>query len=150
MLTVATPKDMHDHVGAALGPSDWLDVTQGQVDLFADATHDHQWIHVDPEAAAEGPFGKTVAHGFLTVALMPKFGWDTFKVEGVSMTVNYGLNKVRFPAPVPVGSRVRGHCRLVDVTDVPNGVQATIGGTVEIEGWPKPACVAEVILRYAY
>jgi len=88
--------------------------------------------------------------GFLTVALMPKFGWDTFKVEGVSMTVNYGLNKVRFPAPVPVGSRVRGHCRLVDVSDVPNGVQATIGGTVEIEGWPKPACVAEVILRYAY
>jgi acyl dehydratase len=79
---------------------------------------------------------------------MPKFGWDTFEVSGVSMTVNYGLNKVRFPSPVPVGSRVRGHCRLVEVTDVANGVQATIGGTVEIEGWPKPACVAEVILRY--
>ena len=136
--------------GSQLGPTEWLEVTQERVNTFADATDDHQWIHVDPEAAAEGPFGKTVAHGFLTVALMPKFGWDTFKVEGVSMTVNYGLNKVRFPAPVPVGSRVRGHCRLVDVTDVPNGVQATIGGTVEIEGWPKPACVAEVILRYAY
>ena len=136
--------------GSTLGPTDWMEISQDRVNLFADATDDHQWIHVDPEAAAEGPFGRTVAHGFLTVALMPKFGWDTFKVEGVSMTVNYGLNKVRFPAPVPVGSRVRGHCRLVDVTDVPNGVQATIGGTVEIEGWPKPACVAEVILRYAY
>ena len=136
--------------GDTYGPSEWLEITQERIDQFAEATGDDQWIHVNPEMAAQGPFGKTVAHGFLTVALMPKFGWDTFKVEGVSMTVNYGLNKVRFPAPVPVGSRVRGHCRLVDVTDVPNGVQATIGGTVEIEGWPKPACVAEVILRYAY
>ncbi len=130
------------------GSSSWITVDQKRIDLFADATDDHQWIHVDPERAAEGPFGRTVAHGFLTVALLPAFGWDTFTVEGVAMTVNYGLNKVRFPSPVPVGSRVRGRSRLVDVIDVPGGVQASIGGTVEIEGWPKPACVAEVILRY--
>lgn len=149
MRVFADVDELRAAVGEDLGTSEWVTVDQHRVDIFADATDDHQWIHVDPEAAAAGPFGRTVAHGFLTVALMPKFGWDTFEVKGVSMTVNYGLNKVRFPAPVPVPSRVRGHCRLVDVTDVPNGVQATIGGTVEIEGWPKPACVAEVILRYA-
>jgi acyl dehydratase len=135
-------------VGEDLGTSAWITVDQKRIDLFADATDDHQWIHVDPERAATGPFGRTVAHGFLTVALLPAFGWDTFAVEGVKMTVNYGLNKVRFPSPVPVGSRVRGHSRLVEVTDVTGGVQASIGGTVEIEDWPKPACVAEVILRY--
>lgn len=149
MRVFADIDELRAAVGEDLGTSEWVTVDQHRVDIFADATDDHQWIHVDPEAAKEGPFGRTVAHGFLTVALMPKFGWDTFTVKGVSMTVNYGLNKVRFPAPVPVPSRVRGHCHLVDVTDVPNGVQATIGGTVEIEGWPKPACVAEVILRYA-
>ena len=148
MRKFADIDELRAAVGEDLGTSDWVVVDQHRIDVFADATDDHQWIHVDPERAAAGPFGKTVAHGFLTVALMPKFGWDTFEVGGVAMTVNYGMNKVRFPAPVPVGSRVRGHCRLVDVTDVDLGVQATIGGTVEIEGWPKPACVAEVILRY--
>ena len=148
MRTFRGVEELRAAVGEDLGTSSWITVDQKRIDLFADATDDHQWIHVDPERAAEGPFGRTVAHGFLTVALLPAFGWDTFTVEGVTMTVNYGLNKVRFPSPVPVGSRVRGRSRLVDVIDVPGGVQASIGGTVEIEGWPKPACVAEVILRY--
>jgi acyl dehydratase len=148
MRTFRGVEELRAAVGEDLGTSSWITVDQKRIDLFADATDDHQWIHVDPERAAEGPFGRTVAHGFLTVALLPAFGWDTFTVEGVAMTVNYGLNKVRFPSPVPVGSRVRGRSRLVDVIDVPGGVQASIGGTVEIEGWPKPACVAEVILRY--
>jgi acyl dehydratase len=141
-------EELRAAVGEDLGTSSWITVDQKRIDLFADATDDHQWIHVDPERAAGGPFGGTVAHGFLTVALIPAFGWDTFAVEGVSMTVNYGMNKVRFPAPVPVGSRVRGHSKLLDVTDVTGGVQATIGGTVEIEDQSKPACVAEVVLRY--
>ena len=148
MRTFRGVEELRAAIGEDLGTSSWITVDQKRIDLFADATDDHQWIHVDPERATEGPFGRTVAHGFLTVALLPAFGWDTFTVEGVAMTVNYGLNKVRFPSPVPVGSRVRGRSRLVDVIDVPGGVQASIGGTVEIEGWPKPACVAEVILRY--
>ena len=148
MRVFADVEELRAAVGEELGTSPWITVDQKRVDLFADATDDHQWIHVDPEKAAHGPFGRTIAHGFLTVALMPRFGWDTFEVQGVSMTVNYGMNKVRFPSPVPVGSRVRGHCRLADVVDVTGGVQATIAGTVEIEDWPKPACVAEVILRY--
>jgi acyl dehydratase len=143
-------EELRAAVGEDLGTSSWITVDQKRIDLFADATDDHQWIHVDPERAKGGPFGGTVAHGFLTVALIPAFGWDTFAVEGVSMTVNYGMNKVRFPAPVPVGSRVRGHSKLLDVTDVNGGVQATIGGTVEIEDQPKPACVAEVVLRYLF
>ena len=148
MRTFAGPDALRAAVGEDLGTSAWITVDQQRIDLFGDATDDHQWIHVDPAAAADGPFGHTVAHGFLTVALLPAFGWDTFLVDGVRMTLNYGLNKVRFPAPVPVGSRVRGHSKLLDVTDVPGGVQATIGGTVEIEDHPKPACVAEILMRY--
>ena len=148
MRTFRDIDDLRAAVGEDLGTSSWFTVDQKRIDLFADATDDHQWIHVDPTAAADGPFGGTVAHGFLTVALIPAFGWDTFSVSGVAMTVNYGLNKVRFPAPVPVGSRVRGHSKLLDVADVTGGVQATIGGTVEIEDMAKPACVAEVLLRY--
>jgi acyl dehydratase len=150
MRTFQGVEELRAAVGEDLGTSSWITVDQKRIDLFADATDDHQWIHVDPERAATGPFGRTVAHGFLTVALLPAFGWDTFTVEGVSMTVNYGMNKVRFPAPVPVGSRVRGHSKLLDVTDVNGGVAATIGGTVEIEDSPKPACVAEVVLRYLF
>lgn len=148
MRTFSGTGELRRAIGEDLGYSEWITVDQARIDTFAEATDDHQWIHVDPQRAAEGPFGRTVAHGFLTVALLPAFGWDTFVVQGVGMTVNYGLNKVRFPSPVPVGSRLRGHSKLLDVTDVPGGVQATIGGTVEIEDWPKPACVAEVILRY--
>ena len=150
MRTFAGIDELRTAVGQDLGISAWITVDQARIDRFGDATDDHQWIHVDPEAAAKGPFGRTVAHGFLTVALLPAFGWDTFGVEGVSMTLNYGLNKVRFPAPVPVGSRVRGISRLVDVADVPGGVQATIAGTVEIEDQAKPACVAEILLRYLH
>ena len=150
MRTFQGVEELRAAVGEDLGTSSWITVDQKRIDLFADATDDHQWIHVDPDRAASGPFGRTVAHGFLTVALLPAFGWDTFAVEGVSMTVNYGLNKVRFPAPVPVGSRVRGHSKLLDVTDVTGGVQASIGGTVEIEDHAKPACVAEVMLRYLF
>lgn len=137
-------------VGEDLGYSEWITIDQPRIDTFADATDDHQWIHVDPAQAAQGPFGGTVAHGFLTVALMPAFGWQTFEVRGISSTVNYGLNKVRFPAPVPVDSRLRAHSSLADVSDVTGGVQVTISGTVEIEDHPKPACVAEVILRYLF
>ena len=148
MRTFSGTEELRKAVGEDLGYSEWITVDQARIDTFAEATDDHQWIHVNPQRAAGGPFGRTVAHGFLTVALLPAFGWDTFAVEGVAMTVNYGLNKVRFPSPVPVGSRVRGHSTLIDVVDVAGGVQATFGGTVEIEDWPKPACVAEVILRY--
>ena len=148
MRTFRGIEELRKAVGEDLGYSEWITVDQARIDTFADATDDHQWIHVNPQKAAGGPFGRTVAHGFLTVALLPAFGWDTFAVEGVAMTVNYGLNKVRFPSPVPVGSRLRGHSTLIEVVDVPGGVQATIGGTVEIQDWPKPACVAEVILRY--
>jgi acyl dehydratase len=141
---------LQDRLGTDLGVSSWRTVEQADISTFAKLTGDEQWIHTDPERAKDGPFGATVQHGFLTLGLATGLLWEVCTVDGFGVILNYGLNKVRFPAPVPVGSRVRGHCRLVDVTDVPNGVQATIGGTVEIEGWPKPACVAEVILRYAY
>ena len=148
--TTTTIAELPGLKGTELGTSDWFEVTQDRVNTFADATDDHQWIHVDVERATkESPFGGPIGHGYLTLSLLIPMWSEVLVVTDVGMAVNYGLNKVRFPAPVPVGSRVRGHCRLVDVSDVPNGVQATIGGTVEIEGWPKPACVAEVLLRYA-
>jgi acyl dehydratase len=147
MITV-TFDELPGLEGTDLGTGDWLDVTQERINLFADATGDHQWIHVDPERAKDGPFGGPIAHGYLTLSLLIPLWTELLDVEDVSTKVNYGLNKVRFPSPVPVGSRVRGHSRLVEVTDVTGGVQASIGGTVEIEDWPKPACVAEVILRY--
>ena len=150
MRTFAGIDELRAAIGEDLGTSAWIVVDQARIDRFGDATDDHQWIHVDPAAAARGPFGRTVAHGFLTVALLPAFGWDTFTVEGVSATLNYGLNKVRFPAPVPVDSRVRGLSKLLDVADVSGGVQVTIGGTVEIEDHAKPACVAEILLRYLH
>ncbi|OLT15177.1 dehydratase [Pseudonocardia sp. CNS-139] len=134
-------------VGSPLGPSDWVTIDQERIDMFADATGDHQWIHVDPERAAGGPFGTTIAHGFLTLALLPKLVSQTYKVEGTTMGVNYGLNKVRFTAPVPVGSKVRGNVELVDVTDVAGGVQMTTRVTVEIEGSERPALVAEWLTR---
>jgi acyl dehydratase len=148
MLTVATPKDMHDHVGAALGPSDWLDVTQEQVDQFADATHDHQWIHVDPEKAAKGPFGGPIAHGYLTLSLLVPLVGGIIELEHKSMGVNYGLNKVRFPAPVPVGSRVRLSGTVASVDDVPGGVQVVLDLVMEREGGDKPVCVAQAVYRW--
>jgi acyl dehydratase len=136
-------------VGEELGVSDWLEVDQKRIDLFADATGDHQWIHVDPERAAEGPFGSTIAHGYLTLSLLPALVPQTLRVEGVRMGVNYGVNKVRFPAPVPVGSRVRARVQLADVSAVgDDAVQVAAKVTVEREGGDKPVCVAETLSRY--
>jgi acyl dehydratase len=135
-------------VGTHLGYSDWLEITQERIDQFAEATGDHQWIHVDPVRAAEGPFGATIAHGYLTLALTNLFLPQILDVQDVSMGVNYGANKLRFPAPVPVGSKVRAGAELVAVEDVSGGVQTTIVITVEIDGGSKPACVVESLSRY--
>lgn len=131
--------------GEDIGTSQWYTITQQQIDTFAEATGDHQWIHVDPERAAQGPFGTTIAHGYLTLSLIPVLSEDIYTLEGRAMGVNYGANKVRFPAPVPVDSRVRGTATLLDVTDVDMGAQFTIKFVIEIEGSDKPACIAEVI-----
>ena len=131
--------------GEHLGYSDWHEITQEQIDLFADATGDHQWIHTDPVAAKDGPFGTTIAHGFLTLSLVPKLAWEVYSIEGLAMGVNYGCNKVRFPAPVPVGSRVRGSVDLVSVEPGKIGSQVTTRVVVEILGSDKPACVAETV-----
>jgi|SRR3954465_6716104 acyl dehydratase len=133
--------------GESLGTGEWREVTQEAVRLFADATGDHQWIHLDQERAKQGPFGSTIAHGYMTLSLIPVLAKDIYRVENVTMVVNYGLNKVRFPAPVKVGSRVRGTADLLDITDVPGGKQAVTRFTVEIEGSDKPACVAETVSR---
>lgn len=135
-------------VGRHLGYSDWLEIDQHRIDLFADATGDHQWIHVNPERAAAGPYGATIAHGYLTLSLVNHFLPQVLEVRGVSMGVNYGADKVRFPAPVPVGSRLRGGVELVAADDVQGGVQATLRVTVEVEGGAKPACVVDAIARY--
>ena len=135
-------------VGQHLGYSDWHEVTQEQVNLFADATGDHQWIHVDVERAKAGPFGAPIAHGYLTLSLTPTLLTEVLQVTGVSMAINYGLNKLRFPSPVPVGSRVRAGVELAAVEEVSGGAQVQLNVTYEIEGGTKPACVAEVLFRY--
>lgn len=140
--------DLHALVGERLGVSRWETVTQERIDLFAEATGDHQWIHVDPERAAAGPFGTTIAHGYLILSLGPLLLWDVLEVTGVSQIINYGIDRVRFPAPVPVDSRVRLAVDLAAVTDVAGGLQAAIGLTFEVEGLAKPACVAEILFRY--
>ena len=138
-------------VGQHIGYSDWHEVTQEQINLFADATGDHQWIHVDPERAKSGPFGGTIAHGYLTLALGPYFLPKMWDVAGFSMGVNYGCEKVRFPAPVKVGSRVRGRATLVSAEATKDGgVQAVIRVSVEVENGDKPACVADTIARYYF
>lgn len=133
--------------GTEVGTSDWFTVEQERIDGFADATDDHQWIHVDAEKAKTGPFGTTIAHGFLTLSLLPKLVQGVYRVEGVKMGVNYGMNKVRFTSPLPVGSRVRAKVDLTDVSDITGGVQLTLGVTVEVEGSDKPALVAEWLTR---
>jgi acyl dehydratase len=135
-------------VGRHLGYSDWLIIDQERIDQFADATGDHQWIHVDPDRAADGPFGSTIAHGYLTLSLSNHFLPQILEVRGISMGVNYGMNKVRFPAPVPVGSRLRGGAELIAVDEIEGGVQTTVLITIEIDGSDKPACVIESISRY--
>ena len=135
--------------GQHLGASSWLEITQARVNTFADATDDHQWIHVDPERAAAGPFGGPIAHGYLTLGLLIPLWTELLTVGGLKMAVNYGLNKVRFPAPVPVGAKIRLSARLASVEDVPgDGVQAVVEFTVEREGSDKPAAVAEAVYRY--
>jgi acyl dehydratase len=140
--------DLKSAVGERLGYTEWLEVDQRRIDLFAEATGDHQWIHVDPAKAATGPFGTTIAHGYLTLSLLALFAPQLIKVEGEKMGVNYGTNKVRFPAPVPVGSRLRATGTLTGVTDVTGGVQVVVALTVEREGGDKPVCVAESVSRY--
>ncbi len=135
-------------VGNHLGYSDWVTVTQDQVNLFADATGDHQWIHVDVERAKAGPFGGPIAHGYLTLSLTPALLPQVLQVSGISMGVNYGCGKVRFPSPVPVGSKVRLGAVIDNVDEVAGGAQVTATVTFEVEGAPKPSCVAEVIYRY--
>jgi acyl dehydratase len=134
--------------GSQLGPTDWLEVTQERVNLFADATDDHQWIHVDPEKAAGGPFGGTIAHGLLTLSLLPHFMHQLYTVDKVAMAINYGYNKVRFITPVKVGAKIRARAELTKVDELDGAVQATMTTTVEIEGSEKPAAVAESIVRF--
>jgi acyl dehydratase len=137
--------DLGGLVGTELGASDWLTIDQPRVGLFADATDDHQWIHVEPERAASGPYGATIAHGYLTLSLLPALAGRAFSLSGVGRRVNYGLDRVRFPAPVVVGSRVRAVVTLRSATPIPGGVQMGLRCVVEIEGSEKPACVAETI-----
>ncbi|MFA3836342.1 MaoC family dehydratase [Streptomyces aureus] len=144
----ATVEELRAAVGEQLGYSDWVEIEQKRIDQFADATGDHQWIHVDPERAKDGPFGTTIAHGYLTLSLLPLFGPQLIKVDGMKMGVNYGTNKVRFPAPVPVGSRLRATAKITGVDDVPGGVQVSVAFTVERDGGEKPVCVAESVSRY--
>ena len=146
--TFDKPGELLDAVGRHLGYSDWLQIDQQRIDLFADATGDHQWIHVDPERAAEGPFGKTIAHGYLTLSLANLFLPQVMEVRNVSMGVNYGCEKVRFPAPVPVGSRVRGGGEVISAEEVKGGVQVVVRMTIEIEGADRPACVIDTISRF--
>ena len=134
--------------GAELGPTDWLEVTQDRVNLFADATDDHQWIHVDPERAANGPFGGTIAHGLLTLSLLPHFTHQLYTVDNIAMAINYGYNKVRFITPVRVGAKVRARAQIDKVDQLDGAVQATVTVTVEIDGSDKPAAVAESIVRF--
>lgn len=144
-----TPADLEQAVGSQLGHSDWLEITQDRIDRFADATGDHQWIHVDPERAKHGPFGACIAHGYLTQSLVNYFLPQIVEVRGISMGVNYGADRLRFPAPVPVGSRVRGSGELLRVEPTKDGaVQAVIRVTVEIEGGERPGCVIDTISRY--
>jgi acyl dehydratase len=149
MTTVfATPAALLGAEGRELGPTDWLEITQDRVNLFADATGDHQWIHVDPERAKDGPFGACIAHGYLTLALVNLFLPDLMRVDGVRMGVNYGVDKVRFPSPVAVGKRIRGRGEVVAAEEIKGSVQAIVRVTVEIEGSDRPACVADTISRF--
>jgi acyl dehydratase len=134
--------------GTELPPSPWLVIDQERIDHFADSTLDHQWIHVDPDRATSGPFGTTIAHGFLTLSLIPHFRAQVLQIDGFAMTINYGLNRVRFPAPVPTGSRLRAQYVVREVTDVDGGVQEVSQVAIERDGHEKPVCVAETVVRH--
>ncbi|HET6301823.1 MaoC family dehydratase [Microbacterium sp.] len=148
MTTTAAYADAPSLAGTDLGWSEWLEVTQDRVNTFADATDDHQWIHVDPERAKEGPFGGPIAHGFLSLSLTVKFWSELFDLEGVTTKVNYGLDKVRFVSPVKVGDRVRMNAVIAEVTEVPGGYQFAVDQTIEIEGGSKPGVVARGLYRF--
>ena len=139
--------DLQARVGQEVGVSDWISVDQQRINLFADATGDHQWIHIDAERAAKGPFGTTIAHGFLTLSLLPEMSASAFQVRDTRMGVNYGLDRVRFPAPVPVNSRLRGRFKLTKYEPIEGGAQLTVEVTMEREGSSKPVCVAESLAR---
>jgi acyl dehydratase len=148
MTTINQPKDLLTMIGQDLGTSPWLDVTQERINTFADATDDHQWIHVDVERAKEGPFGGPIAHGYLTLSLLIPLWSEILVIEDMDMAVNYGLNKVRFPAPVPAGSRVQVSATLADAEEVPGGIQATVDAVMRVEGADKPVCIAQMVHRY--
>ena len=149
MTTIAHPKDLLTMIGQDLGSSPWLDVSQERINVFADATDDHQWIHVDVERAKTGPFGGPIAHGYLTLSLLIPLWSEILVIEELDMAVNYGLNKVRFPAPVPAGSRVQVSATLADAEEVGgNGIQATIDTVMRVEGADKPVCIAQMVHRY--
>ncbi len=143
----ATLESLRDKVGQQLATSDWITVDQERINLFAQATGDHQWIHVDPVRAAAGPFGTTIAHGFLTLSLVPEIAQSAMAIDDVRMSVNYGLNRVRFMGPVPAGSRLRGHLKLAAFEPIEGGAQLVTEITIEREGVPKPVCIAEAVAR---
>jgi len=147
MLTLTGLDEIRTYVGKELGVSDWQLVTQEQIDRFAEATGDDQWIHVDPDRAAQTPFGGTIAHGYYTLSLAPRFSYDMFTFEGFVFGLNYGLNRLRFPAPLPVGDRVRMRAKLLSVDEIAGGAQITTELTFEREGGEKPVCVAESLSR---
>jgi acyl dehydratase len=147
MLTLTGMDEVRSYVGKELGVSRWLEVTQEAIDEFADVTGDHQWIHVDPERAKDTPFGGTIAHGYYTLSLAPMFSYEMFSMEGFAFGVNYGLNRVRFPAPMPVGGKVRMRAKLASVDEIPGGAQILSELTFEREGGEKPVCVAESLAR---
>jgi acyl dehydratase len=148
--TFTSTADLKASVGQEIGVSDWHEIPQSQIDLFAEATGDDQWIHIDPDRASTGPYGTTIAHGYLTLSLLAPLMKSTYRIEGATMAVNYGLNKVRFAAPVRVGSRVRVRVSLSSVDDIPNGVQSVWSAVIELEGSEKPACIAEPVTRHAF
>jgi len=147
VVTLNGIDDIKARTGQELGVSDWIEVTQADINAFADATGDHQWIHVDPERAKDTPFGGTIAHGYYTLSLAPRFSYEIYTIEGVAFALNYGLNRVRFISPVPVNSRVRMRAAIASVEDIPGGVQLANTLTFEREGGERPVCVAESLTR---
>ncbi len=147
VLTLSGIDGLKEHAGKEIGTSRWHEVTQERIDAFADATGDHQWIHVDPERAKETPFGGTIAHGYYTLSLAPMFSYEMYSIESIAFGINYGLNKVRFPAALPVGSKVRMHAKIASGEDVAGGVQVATELTFESDGAEKPVCVAESLAR---
>ncbi|MFD6157972.1 MaoC family dehydratase [Nocardia sp. NPDC060256] len=145
--TIFTMESLRKAAGADLGVSGWIEIGQDRITAFAEATEDRQWIHVDPQRAADGPYGTTIAHGYLTLSLLPAIMREIFDIADAGARINYGLNKVRFPSPVPAGSRIRGRATIVSVDEVPGGLQVVIATVIEREGSDKPACIAETIVR---